>query len=118
MRNTVTAFAVVAIFSSALAHAQNAPSIRAPGDLTLFGNPDCTLWLKLDNPQKSVWLNAILSPINFSYMQREKPAKDRYSELKSLTPAIEFVDQYCNKETEQKAMVGAIRYFELLIATP
>jgi hypothetical protein len=118
MRLTAATIALVLSFASPLAYAQSAPSIRAPGDLTLFGNPDCTLWLKLDTQQKTVWLNAILSPIHFSYLQREKPSKDRYTEQSSPARATEFVDKFCGKETEQKAMLGAIRYFEALTAEP
>jgi hypothetical protein len=96
------------------ASAQSTSSIRVPGDITLFGDPDCDHWLPLEFRVKEVWLNAILSPINMTYMHRERPATNRFTALRSLAPAVEFVDDYCQAKPKAKAMSGAVRYFEVL----
>jgi hypothetical protein len=99
------------------AHAQLQESIRQTGDLTLFGDPDCAYWLLVEPRAKQVWLQAILSPINMGYMQREKPSSDKFAELKSLVPAMHYVDHYCASRQQGKAMVGAMRFFEELTLT-
>jgi hypothetical protein len=94
--------------------AQPLQSMRASGDITLFGNPDCVHWLQVEPKAKEVWLNAILSPINMAYVRREKAVKDKFSALTSLAPALKYVDNYCENNRELKAMSGAIKYFEML----
>jgi hypothetical protein len=101
-----------------LATAQLHNSARPQGDLTLFGDPSCAFWLQVDPQAKLVWLRAILSPINMGYLQREKPAKNKFSELPSLTPAVEYVDHFCAASKESKAMAGALAYFAQLTSTP
>jgi hypothetical protein len=98
--------------------AQTSLPIHSPGDTTLHGNPRCAYWSRLDDKVKEVWLKAILSPINMGYMYREKPSKDKYLALKSMAPAISFMDNYCERRTHELAMPGAMRYFEELIAQP
>jgi hypothetical protein len=98
--------------------AQTSLPIHGPGDSTLHGNPKCAYWLSLDDKVKDFWLKAILSPINMGYMYREKPPKDKYLALKSMEPAIDFVNNYCERRTHELAMPGAMRYFEELIAQP
>jgi hypothetical protein len=111
----------IAIGLSALvtqANAQSSPSIRGPGDTTLHGNPDCDRWLTLDSTVKNFWLDAILSPINMTYMLREKPTVDRYVALPSLAPVAEYVDTFCVAQPKSKAMSAALSYFEVLVKSP
>jgi hypothetical protein len=96
--------------------AQSLQSMKTPGDMTLFGNPDCSHWLRVEAEAKEVWLNAILSPINMGFMRREKPPTDKYGALTSLAPAAKFVDSYCASRPDTKAMSGAFKYFEELTA--
>ncbi len=96
------------------AQAYSPASIRAPGDLTLHGDPDCAYWLPLDAKVKEVWIKAILNPLNMTYLQRKRPRIDRYGELNSLIPAIAYTDGYCSTRPQSKAMSGAINYFEVL----
>ena len=98
--------------------AQPHTSARPPGDKTLFGDPDCAYWLLIEPRAKEVWLSAILRPIHMGYMQREKPAIDRFAALASLAPAAHFVDRFCETRKQEKAMLGAVRFFEELVSTP
>jgi hypothetical protein len=91
-------------------------SIQAPGDTTLHGDPVCHYWLRLDTQVKETWLRAILSPINMAHMLRLKPPQDRYLALASLAPAIRSVDAFCASQLNEKAMGGAMAYFEYLTA--
>jgi hypothetical protein len=97
-------------------HAQPLGSMHAPGDMTLFGNPDCSHWLRVDPVVKQGWLNAILSPINMGFVRREKPAQDKFAALTSLVPGVKYVDSYCGSRPDVKAMSGAMKYFEELTA--
>jgi hypothetical protein len=99
---------------TASAFCQETQTARAPGDTTLFGDPDCVYWPKIDTKEKQVWLNAILSPINMGYMQREKPSINQFAALSSMAPGAKFVDQFCEVNRDKKAMVGAVKYFEEL----
>jgi hypothetical protein len=99
------------------AHAQLLNSARPPGDITLFGDPDCAFWLRVAPRAKQVWLQAILSPINMGYMQREKPATDKFAALTSLAPAAHFVDGYCEVHQKAKAMQGAVKFFDALMSS-
>jgi hypothetical protein len=99
-------------------HAQPLSSMHAPGDLTLFGNPDCSHWLRVEPLVKEGWLYAILSPINMGFVRREKPAQDKFAALTSLAPGVRFVDGYCASRADSKAMSGALQYFDELTATP
>jgi hypothetical protein len=97
-------------------HAQPLGSMHAPGDMTLFGNPDCSHWLRVDPVLKQGWLNAILSPINMGFLRRERPLQDKFAALTSLAPGVKFVDSYCGSRPDVKAMSGAMKYFEELTA--
>jgi hypothetical protein len=97
-------------------HAQPLSSMHAPGDMTLFGNPDCSHWLRVDPVVKQGWLNAILSPINMGFVRRERPLQDKFAALTSLAPGVKFVDTYCTSRPDTKAMSGAMSYFEELTA--
>jgi hypothetical protein len=114
---TLLASFILCAVSAQLA-AQETLRIHSPGDTTLHGNPNCRYWLRLDPKVKETWLKAILSPINMGYMYREKPAKDHYQALPSLSSAINFVDNYCTEHVTEPAMIGALRYFEKLTSQP
>jgi hypothetical protein len=113
LKNLTLAGTVAFVLTAHLC-AQPLQSLRASGDITLFGNPDCAHWLQVEPKAKEVWLNAILSPINMAYVRREKEVKDKFSSLNSLAPAAKYVDNYCENNQELKAMSGAIKYFEML----
>jgi hypothetical protein len=103
---------------STQSNAQLSTSIRAPGDTTLHGNPDCDRWLALDFKVKEHWLAAILNPINMTYILREKPKVNRFVALPSLAPAAEYVDAFCVTQPKSKAMSAALSYFEVLVGSP
>jgi hypothetical protein len=100
------------------AYAQLKDSARPPGDLTLFGDPSCAYWVQVEPRAKEVWLNAILRPINMGYMRRERPLADKFAELTSLEPVVQFVDRYCQLRSENKAMEGALEFFKELTTAP
>jgi hypothetical protein len=112
-------FSFLALATSAIplvVFAQPVQSMRGPGDHTLFGDPQCSHWLRADAKAKETWLHAILAPINMGYVHRERPAIDRFSSLPSLAPAAKYVDVFCESRRDTKAMNGAIKYFEELIS--
>lgn len=80
----------------------------------LFGNPSCSDWQKLSIVEKTTWLNAYLVPLNLTNMSRLKPRVDKFSRLKSLDPAILYVDGFCSANAVDFAAVGAIRFLSEL----
>jgi hypothetical protein len=82
----------------------------------LFGNPECSAWQRLDDKQKTLWLNAFLVPLNLTNVARKKPVKDVFTHLGSLEPAKIYVDHFCLQHTDSMASIGAIQYLEELTA--
>jgi hypothetical protein len=80
----------------------------------LFGNPSCLDWQKLSIVEKTTWLNAYLVPLNLTNMSRQKPRVDKFSQLKSLDPAILYVDSFCAGNAVDFAAVGALRFLDEL----
>ena len=92
------------------------PYERAPGDLTLFGNPSCQDWPRMDEQQKLVWLRGILGPLNFTYLRSNKDEPDRMGGPDALYRASEAVSKFCEAHQDASAMQGATDHLKALWA--
>lgn len=82
---------------------------------TLFPNPRCDAWLKMEKSDRLVLLNAILAPLNMAYVTRIKPAVDIFLKLDSVEPAFVFVNDYCIVNTNKQAIEGMLTYHAQLV---
>ena len=80
----------------------------------LFGNPSCENWKTLPTTEKTTWLSAYLIPLNLTNVSRKKPREDKFSQLTSLTTAVDFVDSFCHINADELAAVGAIKFLDEL----
>lgn len=101
-RNTCSLFLALSLFTF------NANSQH------LFGNPSCSEWEKLAPTEKTTWLHAFLVPLNLTNVARKKPKIDHFSQLTSLDPALDHVNNYCKDNTLAQASVGAIQFLDEL----
>lgn len=83
---------------------------------SLHGDPQCQDWPQIELPVKQRWLNAILAPMNMTFMSRVRPPTDKYAQLGSLEPVLEWMGNYCRTQPKQPAINGAIQFFEELTA--
>jgi len=83
---------------------------------SLHGDPQCQDWPQIELPVKQRWLNAILAPMNMTFMSRVRPPTDKYAQLGSLEPVLEWMDNYCRTQPKQPAINGAVQFFEELTA--
>lgn len=82
---------------------------------TLFANPRCDGWLKMEKTDKLVLLNAILAPLNMAYVTRIKPAVDVFLKLDSVEPAMVYVNDYCAANPDKQANEGMLNYHAQLV---
>ena len=99
----ITSFFVLCSFLASNANSQN-----------LFGNPSCANWKTTSKIEKTTWLNAFLAPLNLTHISRKKLPEDKFSKLPSLDPAVHYVDQFCELNTNEFASVGAIQFLDKL----
>jgi hypothetical protein len=99
----ITSFFVICSLFALHANSQN-----------LFGNPSCTNWMTTSKIEKTTWLNAFLAPLNLTNVSRKKLPEDKFSKLPSLDPAVHYVDQFCELNTNEFASVGAIQFLDKL----
>lgn len=82
---------------------------------TLFANPRCDNWARMQKPDKLLLLSAVLAPLNMAYVTRIKPAVDKFVKLDSVEPALVFVDDYCAVNPENQAIEGMMFYHAQLV---
>jgi hypothetical protein len=80
----------------------------------LFGNPSCTNWKTTSKIEKTTWLNAFLAPLNLTNISRKKLSEDKFSKLPSLDSAVQYVDNFCEFNTNEFASLGAIQFLDKL----
>ncbi len=82
---------------------------------TLFANPRCDFWAKIERPDKMQLLNAVIAPLNMAHVTRTKPAVDKFVMLDSIEPALVFVDDYCAANPDKQAIEGMMTYHADLV---
>ena len=90
--------------------------IKGPGDPTLFGNPTCRLWPKVDQADKLTWLNAIVGTLIVTRRINTKGIKDPYNTQALLQQGTLSVDDYCAGKPDAQAIDGAAKFLETVRA--
>ena len=82
---------------------------------TLFANPRCDAWARIERPDKLQLLSAVIAPLNMAWATRIKPAVDKFVKLDSVEPALVFVNDFCTANPDKQAIEGMMTYHAELV---
>ena len=83
--------------------------------VTIFGRPDCGLWLSQQRETDKAWLLGYVSAISVSEMGRISGRNDPFGKISSTEQIFVWMNNYCQKNPLKNVGDGAFSlYLELL----
>ncbi len=83
---------------------------------SLFGDPSCEDWSRMNAQKKTQWTNAFLAPLSLTYQGLQRTGPDQYNDdAKAAERAILSIDNYCHDHPEQVPADGAAAYLKSLV---
>ena len=83
--------------------------------VTVFGRPDCGVWLSKQREVDKAWLLGYVSSLSLSEQGRLSGASDPFGKISSTEQIFVWMNNYCQKNPLKDITAGAFSlYFELL----
>jgi hypothetical protein len=87
--------------------------------VTIFGRPDCGLWLSKKRETDKAWLLGYVSALSVSEQGRISGASDPFGKISSAEQIFIWMNNYCQKNPLSNVGAGAFSlYSELLLSNP
>ena len=84
---------------------------------SLFGDPTCEDWSRLESRKKTQWANAFLAPLSLTYQGLKRTGPDTYNDdAAGAERAILSIDGFCHAHPEQSPADGAAAYLKSLVS--
>ena len=85
--------------------------------VTIFGRPDCGVWLSNQRETDKAWLLGYLSRISLGEMGGLSGARDPFGKISSVEQIYIWMNNYCQKNPLKNVGDGAFSlYIELLVS--
>jgi hypothetical protein len=84
---------------------------------SLFGDPSCEDWARMDARKKTQWTNAFLAPLSLTYQGLKRTGPDQYNDdANGAERAVLSIDGFCRTHPEQGPADGAAAYLKSLVS--
>ena len=93
------------------------PVLGVAQGVTIFGRPDCGVWLSKQRETDKAWLLGYVSGISLSEMGGLSGARDPFGKISSVEQIYIWMNNYCQKNPLKNVGDGAFSlYLELLVS--
>ena len=94
------------------------PALGVAQGVTIFGRPDCGVWLSKQRETDKAWLLGYVSAISMSEQGRLSGASDPFSKISSVEQIFVWMNNYCQRNPLKDISDGANRLFSELLSSP
>jgi hypothetical protein len=90
----------------------------ALGQVTIFGRPDCGVWVSKQRETDKAWLLGYVSALSLSEQGRISGLSDPFSKISSTEQIFVWMNNYCQKNPLKDVGAGAFSLYVELLASP